>query len=107
MPIQEMIYALRQLKSSGMLKQVMHCYYYQPLIGIKTCIITNNWIDDMHSTQTVFPFQEYCDVLLESSREGIRKPDTRIYQIACSKLGVNPSEVCLCVCTYCSMVCNK
>ncbi len=46
----------------------------------------------MH-TQNVFPFKGYCDIILESCKEGIRKPDTRIYQIACNKLGVKPSEV--------------
>ena len=31
------------------------------------------------------------DVIVESSKAGIRKPDPRIYQIACEKLGVAPS----------------
>ena len=33
------------------------------------------------------------DVVIESSREGIRKPDPRIYEMACEQLGVEPSEV--------------
>jgi len=35
------------------------------------------------------------DVIVESSKAGIRKPDPRIYQIACDQLGVAPS-----VCVY-------
>ena len=31
------------------------------------------------------------DVIVESSKAGIRKPDPRIYQIACEKLGVAPA----------------
>jgi putative hydrolase of the HAD superfamily len=31
------------------------------------------------------------DVIVESSKAGIRKPDPRIYQIACEQLGVTPS----------------
>ena len=31
------------------------------------------------------------DVVVESSREGMRKPDPRIYQLACERLGVAPS----------------
>ncbi len=31
-------------------------------------------------------------VVVQSSREGIRKPDTRIYQIACERLGIAPAE---------------
>lgn len=30
------------------------------------------------------------DIVIESSREGIRKPDPRIYRLACERLGVNP-----------------
>ena len=35
------------------------------------------------------------DVIVESSKTGIRKPDPRIYQIACEQLGVAPA-----VCVY-------
>ena len=31
------------------------------------------------------------DVVVESSREGMRKPDPRIYQLACERLGVAPT----------------
>ncbi|HEY1753572.1 MAG TPA: HAD-IA family hydrolase [Caulobacteraceae bacterium] len=31
------------------------------------------------------------DVIVESSKIGVRKPDPRIYQIACEKLGVEPA----------------
>jgi putative hydrolase of the HAD superfamily len=34
------------------------------------------------------------DVIVESSKTGIRKPDPRIYQIACEQLGVAP-DVCV------------
>ena len=32
-------------------------------------------------------------VVLESSKLGVRKPDPRIYRIACDRLGVAPAEV--------------
>ena len=32
------------------------------------------------------------DVIVESSKAGIRKPDPRIYQIACEQLGVTPGS---------------
>ena len=35
------------------------------------------------------------DVIVESSKSGMRKPDPRIYQIACEQLGVAPA-----VCVY-------
>ena len=33
------------------------------------------------------------DVIVESSKVGLRKPDPRIYELACQKLDVAPSEV--------------
>lgn len=32
------------------------------------------------------------DVIVESSKTGVRKPDPRIYQIACEQLGVDPAS---------------
>jgi putative hydrolase of the HAD superfamily len=33
------------------------------------------------------------DLVIESSKEGMRKPDPRIYALACARMGVNPTEV--------------
>jgi putative hydrolase of the HAD superfamily len=33
------------------------------------------------------------DVMIESSKVGVRKPDQRIYELACEALGVVPSDV--------------
>ena len=33
------------------------------------------------------------DVIIESSKEGIRKPDPRIYALACERVGVAPQAV--------------
>lgn len=33
------------------------------------------------------------DLVIESSKEGIRKPDPRIYQLACERMGVAPERV--------------
>lgn len=35
---------------------------------------------------------ELFEVVIESSKVGLRKPDPRIYQIACGELGVRPDE---------------
>jgi len=32
------------------------------------------------------------ECVIESSREGIRKPDPEIYRLACDRLGVSPTE---------------
>ena len=66
------------------------------LIGFKTGVITNNWIDDtrnqVNQTMNRF-FSKYFDVALQSCQLGMRKPDPRIYRLACQRLGIEPSEV--------------
>lgn len=42
--------------------------------------------DEMRAVMALF------DVVVESSVEGIRKPDPRIYQITCERLGVAPAS---------------
>ncbi len=46
---------------------------------------------DSKATQVAEIMQRF-EVVIESSKVGFRKPDPRIYQLACSKLGVEPSE---------------
>ena len=38
-------------------------------------------------------FIKHFDIVIESCKVGIRKPDPRIYQMACEKLGVDPHNV--------------
>ncbi len=33
------------------------------------------------------------DVVIESSKEGIRKPQPEIYRLACERMGVDPANV--------------
>ena len=62
--------------------------------GLRTGCITNNiaalhgddgWRDDLD-------LDELFDVLIESSKVGVRKPDPAIYTMACDALGVDPTE---------------
>jgi putative hydrolase of the HAD superfamily len=59
-----------------------------------TACLTNNFVgsgaaDREHIAEVLDLF----DLVLESSQLGIRKPDPRMYLIACERLGVDPSEV--------------
>jgi putative hydrolase of the HAD superfamily len=61
--------------------------------GFKTGLISNCSIEIPILWQET-PFAEAIDTPVFSSRERLRKPDTRIYHIACERLGVTP-EACL------------
>ena len=76
----EMIEALRRIKTR-----------------FKTGCITNNMPADAagggtaaHRSIYAREIMEMFDVVIESSKIGIRKPDPRIYTMMCEKLGVKP-----------------
>ena len=67
-----------------------------PILGFKTGVITNNWIDDTDNTNNQLMNQFLSgqfDVVLQSCQLGIRKPNKLIYRLACHRVGVQPSEV--------------
>ena len=55
--------------------------------GLSVAALTNNW-----SSETDNPLRPLFPVFIESSVVGWRKPDPRIYQLACRELGVAPAE---------------
>jgi len=59
--------------------------------GRKVAALTNNWVSaDQNSKMDVL--RSEFDVFIESTRVGLRKPDPRIYQLACRELGVEPAR---------------
>ena len=63
----------------------------------KTAILTNNLVSDDSADSRTSPTGDMhavmhdVDVVVESSKVGVRKPETRFYEIACDLLGVEPS----------------
>jgi epoxide hydrolase-like predicted phosphatase len=62
--------------------------------GLRTAALTNNWgtDDDESISESRTRIMELFDVVVESHREGLRKPDRRIYELVCDRLGVAPPE---------------
>jgi putative hydrolase of the HAD superfamily len=60
---------------------------------LRTGLVTNNFIM-VEEEQTQHPeVMAEFDVVIESSKAGLRKPDPRIYELACRELGVEPEAV--------------
>lgn len=57
--------------------------------GLLAGAITNNWVAEDGGTRVLRP---HFDVFIESAVVGIRKPDPRIFHLACDALGVAPHE---------------
>lgn len=61
--------------------------------GIKIAVLTNNfWVDRARQLPTHSLDPKFFDVIVESCRVGLSKPDKRFYQIALDKLGVEATE---------------
>jgi putative hydrolase of the HAD superfamily len=63
--------------------------------GYKVACLTNN-IGGGHVTsersETITDIMDRFDIVVESSKVGVRKPEPRFYEIACELLGVEPAE---------------
>jgi putative hydrolase of the HAD superfamily len=63
--------------------------------GFRVGALTNNWAhaEDAERIDDTRALRDRFDVFIESSVEGLRKPDPEIYKLACKRLGVVPTEV--------------
>jgi putative hydrolase of the HAD superfamily len=61
--------------------------------GLKTAALTNNWPNgDGNGSPPGLRSLTLFDVIVESAVEGMRKPDPRIYELTCERLGVAPVD---------------
>jgi len=63
--------------------------------GFKVGALTNNWAhaEDSERTDGTRELRDRFDVFIESSVEGLRKPDPAIYHLACERLAAGPHEM--------------
>ena len=70
---------------------------------LKTAMLTNNFVvaggkplvredGTVAEPSPVSAVLEHFDVIVESSRAGVRKPDPAIYEMVCRELGIEPAE---------------
>jgi len=59
--------------------------------GLKTAMLTNNFTADDEGGAFPEVF-ELFDVIVESRKTGVRKPDPRFYEMACELLDIEPAE---------------
>jgi putative hydrolase of the HAD superfamily len=60
--------------------------------GLRTAALTNNWVSEDQTNKMDLLRSEF-DVFIESTKAGVRKPDPRIYELACRELRVAPAQV--------------
>lgn len=64
----------------------------------KTALLTNNFVaagathSEPDTPSGYAPVLDLFDVVVESSKTGVRKPDPLFYEMACEQLGIQPAE---------------
>ena len=62
---------------------------------LKTALLTNNFVGLADADDAPHPHHDVIglfDVIVESSKAGVRKPDPRFYVLACEQLDILPSD---------------
>jgi epoxide hydrolase-like predicted phosphatase len=59
----------------------------------QTAILSNSFAGARGKEQERYQFAEMCDLLIYSHEEGIAKPERRIFELTCERLGVLPAEM--------------
>jgi len=60
--------------------------------GVRTALVTNNVAEFGDGWRRMVPVDELFDVVVDSSREGVRKPDPAIFGAALDALGVTAAD---------------
>jgi putative hydrolase of the HAD superfamily len=59
----------------------------------QTAIISNSFVGAREKEAEHYQFDTLCDCIIYSHEAGLRKPDPRIFTLACERLGLQPHEV--------------
>lgn len=59
---------------------------------LATACLTNNFVLDKAPRDDIAEVLTLFDVVVESSRAGVRKPEPRFYEMACAELEIAPEE---------------
>ena len=59
----------------------------------KTAIISNSFVGAREKEAEHYQFDTICDFIIYSHEVGLRKPDPRIFSLACERLSLQPNEV--------------
>ena len=77
----------------GELNVELAAYFASLRPRYQTAILSNSFAGARDKEQERYQFAELCDLLIYSHEEGIAKPERRIFELTCERLGVQPAEV--------------
>ena len=68
-------------------------YFRRLRPAYQTALLSNSFVGAREREQAFYHFDELCDFIIYSHEVGLAKPDPRIYQLTCERLGRPPAEV--------------
>src|SRR4051812_7010738 len=68
-------------------------YFARLRPGYKTAILSNSFVGAREKEQAAYGFGAMCDLIVYSHEVGMKKPDPRIYELTCRRLGVQAEEM--------------
>lgn len=60
--------------------------------GLRIGLLTNNVKEFGDNWRAMFPIEELCEVVVDSSHVGMRKPDREIYALTCERMGIGAAD---------------
>ena len=78
--------------SGGICEDLVACVRDLRRDGFRTGLLTNNIAEFRAHWQATLPLAELFHDVVDSSEVGMRKPDLRIFALACDRLSVDPAR---------------
>ncbi len=60
--------------------------------GLRIGLLTNNVKEFGDNWRAMFPIDDLCEVVVDSSHVGMRKPEPEIYALTCERMGISPGD---------------
>jgi len=77
----------------GTLSVELADYFRELHTRYKTGILSNSFLGAREKEEAHYHFSEMTDSIIYSHEVGMSKPDRRIYELTCERLGVQPDEM--------------
>lgn len=77
----------------GRLNVPMADYFCSLRPRYQTAILSNSFVGARREEQQRYHFEEMCDLIIYSHEVGVAKPERRIFELTCERLGVQPAEM--------------
>ena len=77
----------------GELNVELAAYFSSLRPRYQTAMLSNSFVGARRREQERYHFAEMTDLIIYSHEEGIAKPERRIFELTCERLGVQPEEV--------------